>query len=52
MWCTCAGRATVGFDGRVAKRALRPGSYVLKLTPRSMLGETGQPVSVAFRVIK
>jgi streptogramin lyase len=45
-----AGKVTVHFTGRVGGRKLKPGSYVLALTPKAS-GETGRTVELPFRVV-
>jgi hypothetical protein len=41
----------VHFTGRVRGRKLRPGRYLLALTPRAN-GTTGRTVQLSFRIIK
>jgi virginiamycin B lyase len=45
-----AGGVTVHFTGRVRGRKLKPGSYVLALTPKAN-GETGRTVELRFRIV-
>jgi hypothetical protein len=46
-----AGRNRIRFSGRIGKRTLAPGRYLLQATPRSG-GKVGRTVSVAFGVTR
>jgi hypothetical protein len=47
-----AGLSRVAFTGRLGKRSLRPGHYVLRLTPTDTAGNVGAARSVTLRVVR
>jgi hypothetical protein len=46
-----AGANAIRFDGRVAGRVLRPGSYTLTITAADALGRTSPPRRVPFTIL-
>ena len=47
-----AGTARVPFSGRLKGRKLKPGSYMLTLTPTDPPGNHGRSASIRFKVVK
>jgi hypothetical protein len=47
-----AGASRVSFTGRLGKRALRPGGYVLRAKPTDAAGNAGGARSVSLRVVR
>jgi hypothetical protein len=46
-----AGTTKVTFDGRVARKALRRGSYRMRVVARNQAGLTSKPALVKFRIV-
>jgi hypothetical protein len=46
-----AGNVKVHFTGRLRARKLRPGHYLVALTP-NLNGTTGRTIQLAFRIVK
>jgi hypothetical protein len=47
-----AGRSKVKWSGRIGRRALKRGSYVLRATPTDAAGNTGNTRSVSFKIVR
>jgi hypothetical protein len=47
-----AGAQSTAFDGRVRRRALRPGRYRARITAKDAQGATSTPRTLTFRVVK
>jgi CSLREA domain-containing protein len=47
-----AGRSSLPFNGRIAGRKLKPGSYSLTASPTDPSGNHGLPAGVAFKIVK
>jgi hypothetical protein len=46
-----AGTTKVTFDGRVGRKALRRGSYRMRVVARNQAGMTSKPALVKFRIV-
>ena len=47
-----AGRSNVAFSGRVGRKALKRGSYVLRATPTDAAGNTGRARSLSITIVR
>ena len=47
-----AGRSRVAFSGRIGRRALKRGRYVLRATPTDAAGNRGKPDSLSIRIVR
>ena len=47
-----AGRSKVAFSGRIGRRALKRGRYLLRATPTDAAGNTGKADSVSIRILR
>ena len=47
-----AGRSKVAFSGRVRTRALPPGRYTLRATPKDAAGNSGRRRAIALRIVR
>ena len=46
------GRSKVAFSGRIGRRALKRGRYVLRATPTDAAGNTGKPDSLSITIVR
>jgi hypothetical protein len=47
-----AGRSKVAFSGRIGRRALKRGRYVLRATPTDAAGNTGKARSLSITIVR
>jgi hypothetical protein len=46
------GRSRVTWTGRLGRKALKPGSYILRATPTDAAGNTGRARQISFRIVR
>jgi hypothetical protein len=46
------GRSTVPFSGRIGRKALKRGRYVLRATPTDAAGNTGKARSLSITIVR
>lgn len=46
------GRSKVAFSGRIGRRALKPGRYVLRATPTDAAGNVGAARTVSITIVR
>jgi len=47
-----AGRSRVAFSGRIRRRALKRGRYLLRATPTDAAGNTGRTRSLSITIVR
>jgi hypothetical protein len=46
------GQSRVSWSGRLGRKALKPGAYVLRATPTDAAGNTGAPRQLSIRIVR
>jgi hypothetical protein len=46
------GQSRVAWSGRLGRKALKPGAYVLRATPTDAAGNTGRPRQISIRIVR